>query len=231
MKQFFKWLGIALLLLLAIGVAFSYAPDTDPEEMLAKYGGDQALFTTMEGGAKIHYRDQGPKDAPVIVMIHGMSSHLQTWEPLIAEMGDSYRYLSLDLPGFGLTGPNPTGEYGAEVYGAATITVMDAADVDKAVIMGNSMGGWTAWRMGLTYPERIHGLALLDPWGAPGDAGESSNIGFKLMESGIGRALMPHLTPRKLVKSSVYQTVEREEVVTGGNGRSLLRAAPLSWQS
>ena len=64
----------------------SYAPDTDKAEMLAKYGGEQAQFTQMTGGAVVHYRDQGPIDAPVLIMAHGMSSSLHAWEPLIAQM-------------------------------------------------------------------------------------------------------------------------------------------------
>lgn len=214
MKKFFKWLGFSLLGLTLLFLMTAYAPDTNPEDMVAKYGGDQAKFVQMAGGANIHYRDQGPKDAPTIIMIHGMSAHLQAWEPLIAEMGANYRILSLDLPGFGLTGPNPTGQYGPEVYTEAVLTVMNSANVDKAVIVGNSMGGWTAWRMGLSHPERIHGLVLLAPWGAPGADNEKSNLAFKLMSSSIGKALMPHFTPRSIVKQSVLQSVERDEIVT-----------------
>jgi len=214
MKKLVKWTLMACLGLILFALAISYAPDTNKDEMISKYGAEQAKFVQMAGGANIHYRDQGPKDAPAIIMIHGMSSHLQTWEPLIAEMGDSYRILSLDLPGFGITGPNPTGEYGPKVYTEAVLTVMDTAGVEKAVIAGNSMGGWTAWRMGLTHPNRIHGLVLLDPWGAPGAGEEKSNFAFKLMASPVGKALMPHFTPRAIVKQSVLQTVERDEIVT-----------------
>jgi len=214
MKRFFKWLGLALLALICLTLVLTYTPDKSADELIAKYGGEQAKWAPMPGGPNIHYRDQGPKGASVIVMIHGMSSHLQTWEPLIAEMGGEYRYLSMDLPGFGITGPNPAGTYGAEVYGAAVIAVMDAAGVDKALITGNSMGGWTAWRMGLIYPERINGLVLIDAWGAPGENTEKSNLGFRLMQTSFGKAVMPHFTPRFLVKQSTLQSVEKDEVVT-----------------
>ncbi|NNC37847.1 MAG: alpha/beta hydrolase [Acidimicrobiales bacterium] len=214
MKKMLKWAMISLLALIVLGLALSYAPDTDKDAMLAKYGGDQARFATMANGLEVHYRDQGPADAPVVVMIHGMSSHLQTWEPLITEIGDDFRILSLDLPGFGLTGPNPDGEYGPEVYIEAVMAVMDAANEETAVIMGNSMGGWTAWRMGVSHPERIEGLVLLDPWGAPGEDTEKSNMAFKLMQSPVGKALMPYFTPKAMVKQSVLQTVEKDEIVT-----------------
>lgn len=214
MRKFLKWLGLSFLGLVLLILITAYAPDTNPDDMVAKYGGDQAKFVQMTGGTNIHYRDQGPKNAPAIIMIHGMSAHLQAWEPLIAKMGENYRILSLDLPGFGLTGPNPTGQYGPEVYTEAVLTVMNTTNIDKAVIVGNSMGGWTAWRMGLSHPERVQGLVLLAPWGAPGADNEKGNLAFKLMSSSIGKALMPHFTPRSIVKQSVLQSVEREEIVT-----------------
>lgn len=214
MKRLLKWLVLALIALLGLTLVLTYTPDKPADELIAKYGGEQAEWAPMPNGPKIHYRDQGPKDAPVIVLIHGMSSHLQTWEPLIAQMGDEYRYLSMDLPGFGITGPNPAGKYGAEVYGEAVIAVMDAAGVDRAVIAGNSMGGWTTWRMGIAYPERINGLVLIDAWGAPGEDTEKSNLGFRLMQTSFGKAMMPHFTPRFLVKQSTLQSVEKDEVVT-----------------
>lgn len=214
MKRFFKWIVSAFVLILGLVLVLTYTPDKQAEDLIAKYGGDQALWAPMPNGPKIHYRDQGDKGLPVIVMIHGMSSHLQTWEPMIAAMGGDYRYLSMDLPGFGITGPNPSGKYGAEVYGEAVIAVMDAAGVDKAIIAGNSMGGWTAWRLGLSHPDRISSLVLIDAWGAPGEDTEKSNLGFRLMQTGFGKAMMPHFTPRFLVKQSTLQSVEKDEVVT-----------------
>ncbi len=214
MKRIFKWGGLSLLGIVIIGLITSYAPDTDKDAMIAKYGGAQAKFVQMAGGANIHYRDQGPKDAPAIIMIHGMSSHLQTWEPLIEKMEQEYRILSLDLPGFGLTGPNPTGKYGPDIYIEAVLTLMNTANIDKAVIAGNSMGGLTAWRMGLSHPDRINGLVLLNPSGAPGIGKEKGNLAFTLMNSSIGKALMPHFTPKAVVKQSILQSVERDDIVT-----------------
>lgn len=237
MIKLFKWGGISILGLVLLALITTYAPDTDKDAMLAKYGGDQAKFVKMAGGTNIHYRDQGPERAPAIIMIHGMSSHLQTWEPLIEQMRGDFRILSLDLPGFGLTGPNPEGEYGPKVYTEAVLAVMDASGIDKAIIVGNSMGGWTAWRMGLSNPDRVHGLVLLDPWGAPGENSEKSNLAFKLMGTSFGKALMPKFTPRSIVKRSVLQSVERDEIVTAemvdryydltrypGNRRAMLEA-------
>lgn len=214
MKTLIKWTAILLLLIVILAIVTAYAPDTDKDKMIAKYGGEQAQFVQMTNGPMIHYRDQGERDAPALIMVHGMSSHLQAWEPLIAEIGDDYRLISLDLPGFGLTGPNPTGKYGPPIYTQAILAVMDKLGLDKGVIVGNSMGGWTAWRMGLSHPERVSALVLLDPWGAPGEYTEDGNLAFKLMASPIGKFLVPHFTPRFVVEQSVLQTVEKDEIVT-----------------
>ena len=56
-------------------------------------------------GMNVRYRDQGPKSAPVIVMVHGFTSSLETWDALADELDDRYRILRPDLPGHGLTGP------------------------------------------------------------------------------------------------------------------------------
>jgi len=183
-----KWIAVIITSFITIALATSYAPDTNKDEMLVKYGGSQARFVELPRGGKVHYRDEGEKHAAAIVMVHGMGSHLQTWEPLIAEIKEDYRIISLDLPGFGLTGPVPENKYNPQSYIDAIIAVMNAADIDKAVILGNSMGGWTAWRMGLSHPERVNGLILLAPWGAPGKGNETGSLAFKAMSSPIGKS-------------------------------------------
>ncbi|MGB5485343.1 alpha/beta fold hydrolase, partial [Parasphingorhabdus sp.] len=99
-----KTIRIILGLLVLLGVAFLIfrTPDTDRTEMIAKYGNEASRFLDDGQGAKIHYRDEGDKDGPAILLIHGSNSLLQTWEPLVALLGDKYRLISLDLYGHGL---------------------------------------------------------------------------------------------------------------------------------
>ena len=75
MKTLIKWTAILLLLIVILAIVTAYAPDTDKDKMIAKYGGEQAQFVQMTNGPMIHYRDQGERDAPALIMVHGMSGY------------------------------------------------------------------------------------------------------------------------------------------------------------
>lgn len=80
-----------------------WRPDIPFDRLEAKYANAQSRFLDLPGGLHIHYRDQGVRNGPPIVMIHGYSAALQAWEPWVARLGDRYRIITLDLPGHGLT--------------------------------------------------------------------------------------------------------------------------------
>ncbi|MEO9601155.1 alpha/beta hydrolase [Parasphingorhabdus sp.] len=211
-----KTIRIILLLLVLLGAAFLIfrTPDTDRAEMIAKYGNEASQFLDDGHGAKIHYRDEGNKDGPALLLIHGSNSLLQTWEPLVALLGDQYRLISLDLYGHGLTGPNPTGAYDAETNIAAAVQVLDKVGVDKAYWVGNSMGGWLSWRAGLSVPERISGLVLIDASGAQVEEKIQPYLAARLARSSIGQMLLPEITPRSLVRSSLEENFAQSERLT-----------------
>lgn len=211
-----KTIRIIFILLVLLGVAFVIfrTPDTDRAEMIAKYSNEASRFVEDGHGAKIHYRDEGNKDGPALLLIHGSNSLLQTWEPLVALLGDKYRLISLDLYGHGLTGPNPTGAYDADTNIAAALRVLDTVGVDKAYWVGNSMGGWLTWRVGLSVPERTLGLVLIDASGAQVEQKIQPYLGARLARSSIGQILLPEITPRFLVKSSLEENFAQPERLT-----------------
>tara|TARA_R110000824_G_scaffold99883_2_gene237448 strand:+ start:1940 stop:2905 length:966 start_codon:yes stop_codon:yes gene_type:complete len=211
-----KTIRIILLLLVLLGATFFIfrTPDTDRAEMIAKYGNEASRFVDDGHGAKIHYRDEGNKDGPALLFIHGSNSMLQTWEPLVALLGDKYHLISLDLYGHGLTGPNPTGAYDADTNIAAAVRVLDTVGVDKAYWVGNSMGGWLTWRAGLSVPERTSGLVLIDASGAQVEQKIQPYLGARLAQSSIGQMLLPEITPRFLVKSSLKENFAKPERLT-----------------
>src|SRR3546814_1540842 len=102
--------------------------------MIAKYGGAQAAFAAGPAGQHIHYRDQGRRDGPAMVLLHGSNSSLQTWEPLVKWLGGSYRIVTLDLPGHGLTGATPDKDYGADGMIAAVDVVAARLDLDHFIL-------------------------------------------------------------------------------------------------
>lgn len=209
---------LLLLLLAALGAAFFLlrTPDTDPVEMLVKYGGPRAKFAAGPGGMKIHFRDQGNPDGPPIILVHGTSASLHTWEPLAQRLGGEFRIISYDQPAHGLTGAAPDNDYSARGMMRALEAVADAAGVDHFILGGNSMGGWVSWRYALAHPDRVDALILLDAAGAPLRAGEEEpplNLGFRLARTAPGRFLLSHFLPRGLIEKSIRETVANEAIV------------------
>ena len=209
---------IPLGVLLAILVAFLAlrTPDTDPDAMIAKYGGASAQFAPGPAGQNIHYRDQGRRDAPALILLHGSNSSLQTWEPLVRRLDSDYRIVTLDLPGHGLTGGTPDKDYGASGMTAAVDVVAAKLGLDHFILGGNSMGGWVAWRYALAEPGRVDALILLDAAGMPlrpGERAPPSNVGFRLLKYPFGRWLASQITPRGLVEESLRGSVADPAIV------------------
>jgi hypothetical protein len=83
------------------------ARDIPYETLKAKYANPTSKFVTLENGVNVHYRDQGRADGPPLVLVHGFAANLDTWEPWVARLGDTYRVVSLDLPALRPEPPGP----------------------------------------------------------------------------------------------------------------------------
>ena len=90
-------------------VAWLYTPDLRRSDLEARYARGPADF--IEGsGMRLHVRDTGPRDAPAVVLLHGLGASLHTWEDWANALPE-LRVIRFDLPGFGLTGADPSGDY------------------------------------------------------------------------------------------------------------------------
>ena len=210
-------LAAGITAMLGIVYALALTPDTDRAEMIARYGGDGARFTAGPDGMRVHYRDQGCRSCPAVILLHGSNASLHTWEGVVKSLGDDYRIITYDQPGHGLTGPHPRDDYSASGMFEALDAVTAATGVDRFVLGGNSMGGWVSWRYTLAYPERVEALILVDAAGAPLREGESPpplNLGFRLMRNPLTRPLIESITPRSLVKQSLIDSIADPELAT-----------------
>jgi len=118
-------------------------------------------------GFNLHYRDEGSRNKPVLVLIHGVVASLHTWDDWVKACAPHYRIIRFDVPGFGLTGPARDGRYSAERMIHIFGLLLDYLGVAKASIAGNSLGGYIAWNFALAQPQRVEKLVLLDPAGYP----------------------------------------------------------------
>ena len=85
---------------------------------------------------------------------------------------------------------------------------------NEAYWVGNSMGGWLSWRAGLAVPDRVSGLVLIDASGAQTDEKIKPYLGARLARSSIGQLLLPEITPKFLVRSSLEENFAQPERLT-----------------
>ncbi len=213
MKTVLKLLG-GLLLVGLITLYTFRTPDTDPKAMIAKYGAPPSKFLKLPDGLVVHLRDEGPRDAPVLVLLHGSNADLHTWTPWVDALKDRYRVIRIDQIGHGLTGADPRGDYTTAAFATRLAQVVDALGLQKFALGGNSMGGGVALRYALDHPGRLTALVLVDAAGAPVTEQAKGNIGFKLARMpGVNR-IAQQITPRWMIAQSLRQTVSNQAVVT-----------------
>lgn len=164
-----KWWTAAAIVIAAV-LVFAAWPSPEPEIPRAvlekRYATPPSQFVVLGDGTRIHYRDRGPRDAPAILLLHGFSGSLFVWETWSITLSDRFRVVAFDLPGNGLTGPVPSGDYS---QGAMTDTVRQFAaklGLKKFALAGNSMGGGVAARFAENYPDSVTALILIDAAGA-----------------------------------------------------------------
>ena len=116
-------------------------------------------FAIAADGARIHYEISGKSDGTQVVMIQGLGVDARGWALQRPRFGRSHRVLTFDNRGVGET-DRPDGALDLEVMAADAIACMDAAGIDRAHIMGASMGGVIAQIIGVRYPERVSSLVL-----------------------------------------------------------------------
>lgn len=212
MKRLLKILAVVAAVLV-IAFLLLRVPDTDPAAMRAKYGGPPSQFVALPGGPTVHYRDEGPRTAPAIVLLHGSNADLHTWQPWVDRLKTRYRVIRFDQRGHGLTGAAPGG-YDADAFAADIGKFADAFKLERFVLGGNSMGGANAARYAMLHPERLAGLVLIDAGGAPVKREGGGNLAFTVLRLPVIGPLASQLAHRSLVERSLRQSVTNQAVVT-----------------
>lgn len=167
-----RWLvrifvGLIVLIAVALGLSYAFLADPDmPREVLVqKYGQPPSQFTQLPSGATAHFRDQGNRDAPAVILLHGSNASLHTWEPWVREMGAQLRIITVDLPGHGLTGPTPQADYTLDGMGAFLDEFATQMGLTSFALAGSSMGGAVAVKYAQAKPWRVSALILVDSGG------------------------------------------------------------------
>lgn len=205
MKRTVRVIGVVLAVLaLALGgyVAANWATDRTVAQLSARWAAPPSTFLPV-AGLSVHLRDEGPRDDPTpIVLLHGTSASLHTWDGWTAALVRDHRVIRFDLPGFGLTGPAADGDYSIAAYVRFVVAVLDALHVSRCVLAGNSLGGNIAWATAVAHPDRVAALVLVDAAGYRLES-ESVPIGFRLAKVPVLNKLLLVTLPRRIVESSL----------------------------
>lgn len=160
-------LGVALaFLLLPLVWPVPALTDTVPPSRLAD---EDSRFLDVDG-VTLHYKEAGSLLAPqTVILLHGFGASTFSYRDQLPLLGDRAHVIAFDRPGFGLTGrPLPgdwtgIGPYGPEANADQVVGLMDALDIDKAVVVGHSAGAAVAVLAAVNHPDRIEGLVLEAP--------------------------------------------------------------------
>lgn len=197
-----KVFGVVLLLAIVVSVARVWEPDRPVEALTARWAPPPSQFVELDG-LRVHLRDVGPRDDPTpLVLLHGTSASLHTWQGWVSALEGKRRVITLDLPGFGLTGPFPDGDARLERTLKLLVTLLKKLEVTRCVLVGNSYGGRLAWEFAVAHPDAVSKLVLVDAGGYPRNS-TSVPLGFRIAQTPGLRVLGEVLLPRGLIERSL----------------------------
>lgn len=181
-----------------------------PRPALARRGG----FATASDGVRLYYEVSGA--GPAIVFVHGLGGNHAVWFHQVADFAVDHTVVTMSQRGFAPSDDAPSG-YDPERLALDLETVLDAASVRRAVVVGQSMGGWPALRFALTRPDRVEALVLADTPAGIQDEEIVAHLS-KMVESasrlrtsppplGSHPALSPDFTRAQPAQAILYQTL------------------------
>ena len=171
---------------------YAHLPAMEPRDLQAPLPVQHSLVD----GIDVAWIDSGPGAdwaAPPIVLVHGLSSWMGFWEYQVPELAKDRRVLALDLPGYGASG-RPDAPCTPPWYAELLSRWLTTIQVERAVIVGHSMGGQIAMTLALEHPEQVDRLILSAP------------AGFEILPEGVNRWLKAYWTESRALDATEDQT-------------------------
>lgn len=209
LRRLITYFLAALPLLLIFAVWWLYTPDKPRAALEARYATAPSQFLELDG-VRLHLRDTGPRAAPAIIFLHGFGSSLQTWDEVAGALEGDFRVIRLDLPGFGLTGADSTGDYSDARSHAVIQALMGRLGLERVALVGSSMGGRIAWSFASAHPERVSRLVLMAP-----DGFASPGIGYEQAPRvPLLMRVLPYTLPGGMLRASLTPAYGDPAVMT-----------------
>ena len=194
-----------LFILSAIQIRF----DIPKEKIEKEFAYPHSKFFDYKG-MKIHYCVEG-KGEPLL-LVHGTASSLHTWQAWVKRLKSDFKTIRLDLPGFGLTGPNPSKDYSENFYAEIVYALAKELKLEKVHIAGNSLGGSVAFHFAALYPEMTKSLTLIDASGY--HFGRKMPFIFRMTKYPPIAYLMTHFSPRFIYELNINQVYGNTGLIT-----------------
>ncbi len=207
---------LTIVAVLAAGWLALRRADIPYDTLETIYSVRDTQFMTLNNGLKIHYTDTGRHDRSAIVLVHGFSASLHTWDAWKTNLEEDFRVITLDLPGHGLSRAEDPEQATIARFTEVVNEVTEDLGVDRFTLAGNSMGGNTAWSFALAYPEKLDGLILVNASGWPENAedAESDPFIFRLLANPLARTVMKDLDMTSLTRSGLEDSYTDQSFVT-----------------
>ena len=194
---------------LAIATYNGLYSDIPVADLKKAYANSHSKFIDIDG-LQVHYRDEG-KGFP-IVLVHGTASSLHTWDAWTEKLKENYRVIRMDLPAFGLTGPNATGDYSIKSYTRFLSSFLNEIKIDSFHLAGNSLGGNIAWNFAADYTHKVGKLLLVDPSGLP--TNKPQPMVFKMAKTPAIRSLFLFITPEFFIRKNLEEVYADDSRIT-----------------
>ena len=200
--------ALGLLGLLALAYGAGYRSDIDFSEVAIDYALPEGRFIDVEG-TRIHYTDMGSGAA--VLLVHGTGAEIGSWQAFSRALAArGHRVLALDLPGSGLSGLAPGGDYSVGAGSELVKAFLRTLGISRASVIGHSTGGQIAWHTALAEDSPVVRLVLVAATGYP----HPSPITWRLVQIPFVGEIMRDVTPRSIVRMNLEDTFHDDGRVT-----------------
>jgi pimeloyl-ACP methyl ester carboxylesterase len=136
-----------------------------------EWPGVEHRYHELSTGLRAHVAHAGPDDAPPVLALHGFPQHWYEWRRVIDALAGEFRVLAMDTRGLGWTSPAPDGDYRKARIADDAVALLDALEIERAIMLGHDWGGWAGFIAVAAAPERWTGYVATGtphPWQSTG---------------------------------------------------------------
>jgi len=198
----------SILSILVFSLLTACGQHISKQQLIDKYTDSTSKFIEIDGNT-VHYKDEGTGET--LILLHGTASSLHTWDQWSSRLTEHFRVVRMDLPGFGLTGPDKLDRYEISDDIHFLNTFLDKLDVKEAHLIGSSLGGRIAWEYSIEHPQQVKTLTLINALGYPQDSWPPA---IQLAMLPGMETILPWLSSRFIFSQSLNDIYHNQSLIT-----------------